>query len=192
MKRDRPNNRVDFQQLVDQHLDRIHRAALVLSGNPWDAEDLVQETFLLAARKIDGFRGDSTPYTWLYGILLNIERRHRRRYGTWRRKLDTLYQSYDPRSHAVPSAERAAQVAEWKESLWSQVARLPDAQRQTLVLRFSEGLQYEEIAQVLSVPLGTVKSRIHHGLSRLRQQLQADGEASVLPSEFIEDLSYAV
>lgn len=192
MTRDRRNNRVDVQQLVDQHLDRIHRAALVLSGNPWDAEDLVQETFLLAARKIDAFRGDSTPYTWLYGILLNIERRHRRRHGTWRRKLDTLYQRYDPQAHAVPSAERAVQVAEWKESLWAQVARLPDAQRQTLVLRFSEGLQYEEIAQVLCVPLGTVKSRIHHGLSRLRQQLQADGEASLLPSEYIEDLSYAV
>lgn len=192
MNRDRLKNRVDVQQLVDQHLDRIHRAALVLSGNPWDAEDLVQETFLLAARKIDGFRGDSAPYTWLYGILLNVERRHRRRHGTWRRKLDTLYQHYDPRSQSVPSADRAVQVAEWKASLWSQVARLPDAQRQTLVLRFSEGLQYEEIAQVLSVPLGTVKSRIHHGLSRLREQLQADGEASILPSEFIEDLNYAV
>ena len=192
MTRDRLKNRVDVQQLVDQHLDRIHRAALVLSGNPWDAEDLVQETFLLAARKIDGFRGDSAPYTWLYGILLNVERRHRRRHGTWRRKLDTLYQRYDPRSQSVPSADRAVQVAEWKEGLWSQVARLPDAQRQTLVLRFSEGLQYEEIAQVLSVPLGTVKSRIHHGLSRLREQLQADGEASILPSEFIEDLNYAV
>jgi RNA polymerase sigma-70 factor, ECF subfamily len=192
MKRDRLKNPVDVQQLVDQHLDRIHRAALVLSGNPWDAEDLVQETFLLAARKIDGFRGDSAPYTWLYGILLNVERRHRRRHGTWRRKLDTLYQRYDPRSQTVPSADQAVQVAEWKESLWSQVARLPDAQRQTLVLRFSEELQYEEIAQVLSVPLGTVKSRIHHGLSRLRQQLQADGEASLLPLELIEDMSYAV
>ena len=53
--------------------------------------------------------------------------------------------------------------------LWSKVAQLPDGQRQTLVLRFSEGLRYEEIADVLGCPLGTVKSRIHNGLLRLRQ-----------------------
>jgi RNA polymerase sigma-70 factor, ECF subfamily len=184
---------LDVQQLVTEHFERIHRAALVLTGNPWDAEDLAQETFLLAARKFHCFRGDSAPYTWLYGVLLNVERRHRRRHGTWRRKLDALYERYDPRSQSVPGADLALHVAEWKEGLWSKVARLPDAQRQTLVLRFSEGLQYEEIAEVLGCPLGTVKSRIHNGLLKLRQLMEADGEtAAAMYPQFIEDLSYAV
>jgi RNA polymerase sigma-70 factor, ECF subfamily len=190
--RERVLSGVDVQQLVDEHFERIHRAALVLCGNPWDAEDLAQETFLLAARKAHCFRGDSAPYTWLYGILLNVERRCRRRHGTWRRKLDALYQWYDPRSQSVPGADLAVHVAEWKEGLWSQVARLPDAQRQTLVLRFSEGLQYEEIAEVLGCPLGTVKSRIHHGLLKLRQLLEADGEAATWNPQLIKDWSYAV
>ena len=183
----------DIQELVAQHFERIHRAALVLTGNPWDAEDLAQETFLLAARAIHQFRGDSAPYTWLYGILLNVERRHRRRHGTWRRKLEALYERYDPRSQTAPAADLALHVSEWKEGLWSKVARLPDAQRQTLVLRFSEELQYEEIAEVLGCPLGTVKSRIHHGLSRLRKLLEAEGESAAgLYTKFIEDMSYAV
>jgi RNA polymerase sigma-70 factor, ECF subfamily len=183
---------VDVQQLVDQHFERIHRAALVLTGNPWDAEDLAQETFLVAADRFAHFRAESSPYTWLYGILLNVERRHRRRHGTWRRKLQTLYERYDGRSGTVPAADRALHVAEWKESLWSKVAQLPDGQRQTLVLRFSEGLRYEEIADVLGCPLGTVKSRIHNALLRLRQMLEIEGE--LLPGSwprFLEDLNYA-
>jgi RNA polymerase sigma-70 factor, ECF subfamily len=183
---------IDVQQLVEEHFQRIHRAALVLSGNPWDAEDLAQETFMLAARQIHRFRGDSAPYTWLYGILLNVERRLRRRRGTWRRKLDALCDMHGLRSQSAPGADLAVHVAEWKEGLWAQVARLPDPQRQALVLRFSEGLQYDEIARVLKCPLGTVKSRIHHGLLRLRKQLEADGEAATWRPDFIEDLSYVV
>jgi len=184
---------VDVQELVTRHFERIHRAALVLTGNPWDAEDLAQETFLLAARQCHRFRGDSAPYTWLYGILLNVERRHRRSHGTWRRKLEVLYQQYDPRSGTAPAADLALHVDEWKAGLWSKVALLPDAQRQTLVLRFSEELQYEEIAAVLGCPLGTVKSRIHHGLLKLRQLMEAEGESSIgLHPPFTEDLSYAV
>ena len=70
------------------------------------------------------------------------------------------------------------EVREWKTSLWGQVAGLPDGQRQSLVLRFSEGLRYDEIAQILDCPLGTVKSRIFHGLRGLRK----------LVSEYDEDL----
>ena len=162
---------MDVQQLVVEHFERVHRAALVLTGNPWDAEDLAQETFLLAARKFAAFRGHSTPYTWLYGILLNVERRHRRSYGTWRRKLQMLYDRYDPSCQAAPAADLALHVAEWKAGLWSKVAQLPEGQRQTLVLRFSEGLQYDEIADVLGCPLGTVKSRIHRGRLSLRDIL---------------------
>jgi len=165
------------------HFARVHRAALVLTGNPWDADDLAQETFLILARQAHGFEGRSSLYTWLYGVLLNLERRRQRRDGVRRRKLRVLWdnQAAEERTTEV---ETPLEAAEWKSSLWAQVARLPDGQRQALVLRFSEHLSYEEIATVLDCPLGTVKSRIFHGLVALRSMVspQQDDAHPVLDS----------
>lgn len=171
---------------------RIHRAALVLTGNPWDADDLAQETFLILARGADRFAGRSTIYTWLYGILLNLERRERRRIGTRRRKLQVLWGNEMAEERAASAAETPLEVAEWKKSLWAKVAELPDGQRHALVLRFSERLSYEEIAIVLGCPLGTVKSRIFHGLASLRELLDADNDLSQFPAHPQEDLNHAV
>lgn len=183
----------DLEQAVQQYSERIQRAALVLSGNPWDAEDLAQETFLQAARDGHRFRGSSSVYTWLYGILLNIERHRRRRSGTWRRKFRVLCDEYDQRPQTSLGSGARVEVEEWKKSLWATVAQLPDGQRQVLVLRFSEGLKYEEIAQVLDCPLGTVKSRIYHGLAALRQRLN-DGAADMaeLPPAVSKGVSRAI
>ncbi len=185
--------RLDIDQTAEEHFARIHRAALVLCGNPWDADDLAQETFLILSRQGGSFEGRSSVYTWLYGILLNLDRRQRRRYGLLRRKLRVLWDSQSDAPAAAPAADAAAEVAEWKQSLWARVARLPDGQRQALVLRFSEGLRYEEIAEILECPLGTVKSRIFHGLGALRRLLDEEGEESRrLPAFPSEDLSHAV
>ena len=185
--------RLDVQATTAQYFARIHRAALVLTGNPWDADDLAQETFLVLAAQVDRFRGQSGVYTWLYGILLNLDRRERRRYGMRRRKLKVLWENEPADEQTSPSAETPIEVAEWKKSLWSFVARLPDGQRQALVLRFSEGLRYDEIAEVLECPLGTVKSRIFHGLLALRRSLESEGnEACELPAFPYEDVSHAV
>lgn len=176
-----------------EHFTRIHRAALVLCGNPWDADDLAQETFLVLARQGESFQGRSSIYTWLYGILLNLDRRERRRYGMRRRKLRVLWDNQPAETGTTPGADAAAEVAEWKKSLWARVAKLPDGQRQALVLRFSESLRYEEIAEILACPLGTVKSRIFHGLAGLRRILDEEGEdARDLPAFPGEDLSHAV
>jgi RNA polymerase sigma-70 factor (ECF subfamily) len=168
--------RIDIRQATDEHFARIHRAALVLSGNPWDADDLAQETFLILARQADQFGGRSSLYTWLYGILLNLERVHRRRSGLGRRKLQVLWDGHAAEDKASPPSSAAAEVTEWKRSLWARVAQLSDGQRQCLVLRFSEGLAYEDIATALDCPLGTVKSRIFHGLLALRRVLEEEGE----------------
>ena len=186
-------NRLNINQASDEHFARIHRAALVLCGNPWDADDLAQETFLILARQGGDFQGRSSVYTWLYGILLNLERRERRRHGMRRRKLRVLWDNQPQAEDVSPRADAASEVAEWKRSLWALVANLPDGQRQSLVLRFSEGLRYEEIAEILECPLGTVKSRIFHGLGALRRLLNEAGEESrQLPAFPSEDLSHAV
>jgi len=184
---------LDVEQTIQQYFPRIHRAALVLSGNPWDADDLAQETFLVMARQIQQFEGRSSLYTWLYGILLNLDRRERRRYGLRRRKLQVLWDNEPTQPRTTPAAETAVEVTEWKNSLWARVAKLPDGQRQALVLRFSEQLRYDEIAEALDCPLGTVKSRIFHGLLALRQVMEAEGEdARQLPEHPYEDISRAI
>ncbi len=171
---------------------RIHRAALVLTGNPWDADDLAQETFLTLARGSDRFAGRSAVYTWLYGILLNLERRERRRIGARRRKLQVLWGNEASEERAAPAAETSLEVSEWKKSLWAKVAELPDGQRQALVLRFSERLSYDQIAQAMECPLGTVKSRIFNGLASLRELLDADNDVALVPAYPQEDLQDAV
>lgn len=167
---------LDVRQVTEEYFPRIHRAALVMTGNPWDADDLAQETFMVLAGQIDRYQGRSSIYTWLYGILLNLERRKRRREGTWRRKLRVLWGGDAGPPPADPEVESPVETAEWQRSLWAQVAKLPDGQRQTLVLRFSEHMSYEEIADVLSCPVGTVKSRMHHALANLRERLTALGD----------------
>jgi len=184
---------LDVDEVTRLYFDRIHRAALVLTGNPWDAEDLAQETFLFLSDKSGSFKGNSSPYTWLYGVLLNLERRHRRRHGTWRRKFRVLCENQSYRPQTTPAAETPIEVAEWKASLWAKVAQLPDGQRQTLVLRFSEGLQYHEIAEALECPLGTVKSRIYHGLMALRRLLEDESDdLRKSPQHPYEDLIHAI
>lgn len=184
---------LDIEQISRDYFPRVHRAALVLCGNPWDADDLAQETFLVLARQQNRFRGDSRLFTWLYGILLNLDRRRRRRYGTRRRSLEVLQEMAPPSGRQSPAAETAVEVAEWKQSLWAYVARLPDGQRETLVLRFSEGLRYDEVAGVLACPLGTVKSRIYNGLQTLRKMLdEDDSPLRQIPMYPNEDVNRAV
>lgn len=181
----------DIRQVSEEYFPRIHRAALVLTGNPWDADDLAQETFLEVARQVGRFQGKSSLFTWMYGILLNLERRHRRKLGMWRRKLRVLWGGEPERSG--PPADSPLEVREWKTGLWEKVSRLPDGQRHALVLRFSEHLSYEQIADVLECPLGTVKSRIHNGLATLREHLDgAGGSCRDVPAHVWEDQAHAV
>ncbi|MDX1962441.1 MAG: RNA polymerase sigma factor [Pirellulales bacterium] len=188
--------KVDIDQAIEQHFARIHRTAIVLTGNPWDADDLAQETFLVLARQAVAqdspadFAGRSQLSTWLYGILLNLERRLRRRWGTQREKLRVIWNEQEtPRTE--PAAESALEVSEWKRSLWSFVSRLPEQQRQAVVLRYSEHLSYEQIATVLNCPLGTVKSRLFHGLENLRKLLEAEGaDTRAIPRHPTQDQAH--
>jgi RNA polymerase sigma-70 factor (ECF subfamily) len=184
---------LDVSAVAQEHFARIQRAALVMCGNPWDADDLAQETFLVLARQPGAFQGKSSVYTWLYSVLLNLDRRERRRLGVARRKLHVLHETGDPAGQMVPGADAPVESAEWKRSLWGVVSELPDGQRQALVLRFSEGLRYDEIAEILECPLGTVKSRIFHGLLGLRKLLDQQGEeVRQLPAFPAEDVHHAV
>lgn len=180
----------DVEESCTLYFARIHRAALVMTGNPWDADDLAQETFLTAARKHDRFEGRSSPFTWLYGILINSERRRRRASGLKQRSLRVLGSEGRAEERCAPAAETPLEVAEWKRSMWSLVARLPDGQRQALVLRFSEQLRYDEIAAAMGCPIGTVKSRIFNGLAGIRSFLADESsQLDQAPEHAWEDIA---
>jgi RNA polymerase sigma-70 factor (ECF subfamily) len=118
--------------------------------------------------------------TWLYAILIN---QHRRRLRTKsrleRRLLRWIEWAWSAPEETPP--EKRMELEEWRESIWRRVAELPEPQRHAIVLRYSEELSYEEIAQVLGCPVGTVKSRLHHAMAALRVEL-------VEPDEVDEDL----
>ena len=156
--------KLDLDQLIENHYARIHRAAVVLSGNAWDADDLAQETFLTLSKSASRFQGRSSIYTYLYGILLNLDRREKRRQGTRLRKLRVLGDDAEQNQEGGyfrPGTR--AEIDEWKNGLWSLVERLSAGQRDAIVLRFSKSMRYEEISQAMACPVGTVKSRIFHG-----------------------------
>ncbi len=167
----------ELERLIERSYPQILRAALVLTGDRWESEDLAQETFLQAIRSKGQFAGKSTPETWLYSILLNLRRKRlRSKQRRWQRWLIWFERSPKevPADHA-PS--RRMEKLEWEQSLWSAVQQLPQLQQHAVVLRYSERLSYDQIAQILSCPIGTAKSRVHHGIASLRAMLD-DGNDS--------------
>ncbi|MHC4176937.1 MAG: RNA polymerase sigma factor [Planctomycetota bacterium] len=168
-------NEPDLESLAERY-PRIYRAALAMTGNASDADDLAQETFLQAMGSLRRFSGASCLDTWLYSVLLNQHRRQlrarRRRERRWR-----VWLAAGRNSPSDDGPDRRLQLQQWRESLWSRVAELPESQRHAIVLRYSEQLAYQQIAEVLDCPIGTVKSRLHHGLAVLRRKLQGEQRA---------------
>lgn len=168
-----------FELIVKQYSGMVFSLAARLVG-PAEAEDVVQETFLRAYRALERFRGESTLKTWLYTIALN---RVRARQGALAR-FKALFGSARPRGEdesldslldtaADPGAspEEEAVSREQRRRLRSAIRDLPPEFRHAVVLRDLEGLSYDEIARVLKVPIGTVRSRIARGRAALLSEL---------------------
>jgi RNA polymerase sigma-70 factor (ECF subfamily) len=124
------------------------------------AEDLLHETFVQALRRVDALGVVRSPRAWLFGIARHVANTAARR----ARPMQAL--NFET---VVTDGERPAAEDPRLESMRSAIARLPEALRETLELRLREELSYEEIADVLGVPIGTVRSRLHHAVGRLRE-----------------------
>ncbi len=155
------------QAFIERNYSRIHRTAWMMTGCAIEAEDLAQETFIVALDRWDTFDRRSQRLTWLVGILMHLKSRNDRSLGRLKRRLVEYFQRSEPIQDADP--ETTAIQREWKQSVWAQVARLPPKQREVVVLRFAEQLTYDEIADALGCPVGTVKTRLHHATKRLEQ-----------------------
>ena len=169
-----------FEALVAKYQDRVYNMILRMCGRPADAEELAQETFLKALEKIGQFRGQSGFYTWLFRIAANLTISHRRRGGLIRFQSlmggddgDGEAMDLAPRLAAAntPPPEAVMMTAELSSRLMAALDGLDDEFRLAVVLRDVEEMDYSQIAEVLEVPIGTVKSRLHRGREMLKEKL---------------------
>jgi len=169
-----------FGRLVEQNQGKIYSLCCRMTGNPDDAADLTQEAFLNAWRGLGKFGGQSAFSTWLYRLAANacidFLRREKRRTAlsmTLEDGEDEDYQADLPDERWAP--ERELERGETRRALQEGLRALSPEHRQVLLLRETEGLSYQEIAQVLDLEEGTVKSRIARARMALKDYLQKSG-----------------
>jgi RNA polymerase sigma-70 factor, ECF subfamily len=152
-----------FHALVDRHAQRLFRLAVSLVGNAADSEDVLQETFIGAFKGLQSFEGRSSVRTWLTRILVTQAARwHRDRRRSRAQTMD----------ESIP-AEGTSTAPDAGMDVSAAMQRLSPEHRQVLALREFEQMSYEEIAEVLGVPRGTVESRLHRARSEMREKLKA-------------------
>lgn len=182
VERCRAGDRAAFGGLIALYQDRVFNLCLRMCGCPSDAEDYAQEAFIKAMQSIDRFDGRSRFYTWLFRIAVNVAISGRRKGGRvamrslddgWARGSDDGRWSPGdrPASETSGPMEQAA-VHEEHAMVLAALAELDDEHRAALVLRDVESLDYSEIAEVLGVAVGTVKSRLHRARLALRERLR--------------------
>ena len=176
LERAKSGDREAFGNLVGKYQDSIVNLILRLVGNYDIAVELAQESFLKAYRGLSKFRLKSSFFTWLYRIATNVALSHRRsekvrsqarEFTMEEEQLERLEEKGNPGSNPAQTLEEKERQVIIQQALITLEASL----RQAVVLRDAEGLSYEEISQVLELPLGTVKSRIHRGRVQLREKL---------------------
>lgn len=152
-----------FHHLVDRHGARLYRLAVSLVGNGADAEDVLQETFAGAFRGLKGFEARSSVKTWLTRILFTQAAKWRRERK--RRPVERLESHEAEMGSVTGSVETAI-------DLQAALGQLSVEHRQVLVLREFDGMAYQEMAEVLGVPRGTIESRLHRAREELRDKLK--------------------
>jgi RNA polymerase sigma-70 factor (ECF subfamily) len=167
-----------FGELVRRHQDRLYNTVFRLVDNAEDAHDVVQEAFLNAYQSLDSFKGDSLFFTWLYRIAVNTAISHRRKRRAVVRIAgsdgEILIDPLDPSELTRPG--HALEQAEEEQRLMHALSRLSPEHRAVLVMKELEGQKYEEMAEMLGVPIGTIRSRLHRARLELRELLEQDEE----------------
>ncbi len=180
VERAKAGDRPAFGQLVEAYQDKIYGYASRMLGDPDEAEDVAQETFVRAYRSLPHFRGAASFHTCLYRIASNLAidvARRNRRQSTGNFSLDEPLESEEgdyEREIADESGspEQLAARREMQELVRQAVAELPEKLRAVVVLYELQGESYEDIAEILGCPLGTVKSRLFNARSQLKDMLE--------------------
>lgn len=169
-----------FAQLVLDNQNRVYSLALRLSGDREEAADLAQEAFVKAWQGLSAFQGESSFSTWVYRLTTNVCIDHLRKKKRREAVEPSVSLDDENNSWAEPSTweqdpQRLLEQSERGKALARAIDRLPDWQREALVLRELSGLSYQEIGEKLDIDIGTVKSRIARARLNLRKILLEDG-----------------
>lgn len=172
VQRARDGDATAFAEIVVRYQDRIYNLAFRMLGNEVDAADAAQEAFIAAWESMGRFRGQSALYTWLYRVAMNkalgLRRRRQARREVSSNAEEVLMETAADCGEAPPEV---ANAHEREAIVQEAIDALPDDLRSVAVLRDIEGLEYEQIAEILSIALGTVKSRLHRARLVLRGSL---------------------
>jgi RNA polymerase sigma-70 factor (ECF subfamily) len=179
-----------FRQLFDRYHKRVYAVAFGVLKNRQDAMDCVQEGFVKVHRHLPGFQGSSSFYTWLYRIVMNlaIDQLRRRKVGRPVEFDDGIRRdSQEPGDDAIVSRmldenpRKAVIRRELLQRMEAALAELPEYHRKVILLREIEGMSYEEMAEALDVPKGTIMSRLFHARKKMQEALRGyvDGDLDI-------------
>ncbi len=166
-----------FGVLVRRYQDRLYPTVLRLMGSAEDAEDVLQDTFVRAFEKLDQFHGESSFYTWVYRIAVNLalsgHRRRRVRSGPRVEAERSSRHCVEPADES-PEADPTARLerVERERMVESALNELGPEHRAVVILKDFDGRRYEEISVLLNIPVGTVRSRLHRARCELRDRLR--------------------
>ena len=179
ISRARGGDRDAFGELVEQYRDNVYRLAYRMCGNAYDADEAAQEAFVAAWRALPNFRGDAKFSTWLYRLTTNaaidVMRREKRHQTVGDGEMIEVADDAD-------SPQETVERTEQQEAVQKALATLSEEYREVLLLRYMEELDYAEIAEVLQLPSGTVKSRINRAKAALKAALLKSGNIFGGPS----------
>lgn len=162
-----PIDRNLVDRLVVEHLPAVLRFALRLTGDPQAAEEVVQETLCRVLKQWRSYRGDAAFKTWMFQIVVNVDRDRRRR-----RPFELLPVDAVAEDSEEPAGQAA--VAETKSAIRAAIDRLPKRQREVALLSFGEGMAAHEIAQLLEISDANVHSCLHLARKRIAQAIGFD------------------
>ncbi len=166
-----------YGELVKRYQDRLFHSLCYMLGSREDAKDIAQQTFVRAFQKLSQFRHDSAFYSWLFRIALNEAASYRRRKRPELRLEDVpederKYDPSDPHRDVMPAYQ--VSLRETQRLVWQAINQLPEEFRQVLVLKEMDNLSYEQIAEIIGCPIGTVRSRLFRARSALRKKLEKE------------------
>lgn len=157
-----------FRALFELHKDKVYSIALRYAGDPAAAMDIAQDTFLKLMDRIGQFRGEASFDSWLYRLVVNSCMDYRRKQH---RLLPTIQEFFDSFRSPEESALQGLLRDEMQQQVQDVVAKLAPEHRIVIVLRYTEGLSYEEIAEILNCSRGTVASRLNRAHKVLERRL---------------------
>jgi RNA polymerase sigma-70 factor (ECF subfamily) len=182
IRRAQAGDQAAIAALVAEQQRYVYSIAMSITRDPADAADLTQDALIRLIRAIGSYRGETKLSTWLYRLVVNLGIDRMRRRGNPPIRLDDDGTDIDlpsdaPQDDVAGTVERTEQA----QAVRAAIASLPDAQRLALTLHYFEDLRYEDIADVMGVPLNTVKSHIRRGKERLAVLLRPALDQHVAP-----------